>query len=548
MRGNEIAQKAKELRTFWQKRNTKFKEWYKLIQMVDQLAQDDMESFVGNDPRAAYNLVLHMLDTKIPHRIATEDLDKTLIGAASSVEVFYTKAWKDIFKRARQGLSEGFMRDLIGFLIATGWYSVFAQVTPDGKRCMAEVWNPATVFPNFSYDGLPECSHIISLTPMEAKRMIIRNEWDVKREPTAKVTLYDYWYVDGHGMVHNAIALDQLRVKDDTEEPRFSRIPIFVGAVGGLPDTGYLQDVDVGRWKEEIGQASIATNEQVYKYGNKWWTFIMQLLRDTAQPRIIEKSKGTKIVKPEDVFRRGAIWRMGIDEDVSFVQPPAIPIELRTTQLDLEAMAQRGGPSWALFGAVQQQLTSQVFAQIAAAAQQMAKPFHQGIINLLSDIDNFWLEMIKSSKAKPYGFEYPEELPDDIEISADYEIRIPGDLTRRATEARMLNPEFSLSLLRVFDEVFPEVQNPLIEIARVRAERAERHPVFFTIDLIVALREQARILTDAGEVEGARLSAIAADQVEAQLVMQQAPPEEGTPEHRIAAAVASRGMPATPME
>jgi len=156
MRGHEIAQKAKALRTFWKPRHDKFKEWYKLIQMVDQLKQDDMESFVGNDPRAAYNLVLNMLDTFIPHRIASEDLDKTLIGAASQVEGFYKKAWKDIFKQYRQGLSEGFMPDLIGFLIATGWYSVFTQVTPDGKRCMAEVWNPATVYQNFGFDGLVE--------------------------------------------------------------------------------------------------------------------------------------------------------------------------------------------------------------------------------------------------------------------------------------------------------------------------------------------------------------------------------------------------------
>jgi hypothetical protein len=547
MRGDEIAQKARTLRQFWNKRNTKFKEWYKLIQMVDQLEQDGMESFVGNDPRAAYNLVLNMLDTTIPHRIASEDLDKGLISAASQVEKFYKLAWKDIHKRYRQGLSEGFMQDLIGFLIATGWFSVFTQVTPDGKRCMAEVWNPATVYPNFGFDELIECSHIVELTPMEAQRLIVRNEWPMKT-PQTKVTLFDYWWLDEAGVVHNAIALDRTRVKDDTVEERFSRIPVFVGAVGGLPDTGILQDTDVDRWKEEKGQSSIATNEHIYKYWNKWWTFTMQLLRDTAQPRIKEKSKGTKIVKPEDVFRRGAIWRMGVDEDVDFVVPPPIPVEMRTTQLDLEAMAQRGGPPWALYGPVQQQLTSYVFAQIASAAQQMAKPFHRGIINLISDIDNFWLQMIKDTGAKPYGFEIPDELPDDVEISAEYEIRIPGDLTRRATEARMLNPDFSLSLIRVFDEVFPEVQNPLVEIARLRAEKAERHPIFYTIDLIVALREQARMLTDAGEVEGARLSAMAADNIEAQLTMQEGNLEEGTPEQRIAAAVAERRLPAVPME
>jgi len=515
MRGHEIAQKAKSLRTFWKPRHDKFKEWYQLIQMVDQLKQDDMESFVGNDPRAAYNLVLNMLDTTIPHRLPSEDLDKNLIGAATKVEGFYRIAWKDIFKRYRQGLSEGFMQDLIGFLIATGWYAVFTQVTPDGKRCHAEVWNPATVYQNFGFDGLVECAHIVELTPMECRRMILRNGWQI-RNPEVKVSLYDYWWIDEIGMVHNAIALDNTQVKNDTEEPRFmGRIPIFTGAVGGLPDTGQLQSGDVTRWKGEKGQASIATNEHIYKYWNKWWTFSMQLLRDTAQPRIIEKSKGTKIVKPEEIFRRGAIFRMGTDESVEFLQPPALPVELRTGLLDLEASAQRGGPPWALYGPVQQQLTSYVFAQIAAAAQQMAKPFHRGIINLLSDIDNFWRDMMKDSGAKPYGFSFPKELPDDIEVSAEYEIRIPGDLTRRATEARMLNPDFRLSKMRVFAEVFPEVQNPLLEMARVRSDDALEHPVSKTIALVESLREIARDLEQAGDLIGAGLYNKAANAVEA---------------------------------
>lgn len=515
MKAADVTVKCNELKKFWLKRNTKFKQWYRLIQQVDELAQADMESFVGNDPRAAYNLTLHMLDSKIPHRIPAEDLDREMIGAASAVEAFYKTAWRDVFKRGRKGLSEGFMRDLIGFLIATGWYSVFAQVTPDGKRCMAEIWNPATVFPNFDID-MVECAHIVELTPASARRMIIRNKWQMAA-PTSKITLYDYWRTDDQDAVYNSIVLGTTLVKVETPEPRFKRIPIFVGAVGGLPDTGPLQTVS-DTWKEEKGQASIATNAQLYKQWNKWWTYSMQILRDTAQPKIFEKSpSGAKIVKPEEIFKRGTIWKGGPQDSVEYVTPPPIPLELRTTSLDMEAMMQRGGPSWALFGAVQQQITSYVFAQIAASAQQMAKPFHQGIVNLMTDIDNFWLDMIRQSKARPYGFEIPPELPDNVEITADYEIRIPGDLTRRATEARMLNPDFRLSLTRVYDEVFPEVQNPLVEMARVRADRAEQHPLFAMIDLIVSLREQAKLLSDAGEPEGARLHAVAADRLEAQL-------------------------------
>lgn len=525
MTGADIAQKAKGLRRFWQKRNDKFKEWYKLIQMIDELEQENMESFVGNDPRAAYNLVVHMLDTKIPHRLPSEDIDQELVGAAQNVEKFFAKAWGDIFRRYRQGLSEGFMRDLVGFLIATGWYSVFSQVTPDGKGCGAEVWNPATVYPNFGFEGLIEVSHIIDLTPVEARSLVFRRGWNFK-VPEAKVTLYDYWWVDDHSVVHNAIALDNTRVKDDTEEPRFRRIPVFVGAVGGLPDTGPLQGSSVETWKAEKGQSVVATNVNIYRYWNKWWTFSMQLLRDTAQPRIKERSKGDRIVKPEDIFKRGAIFRMGLDEDVDFLQPPVIPVELRTTQLDLEAQLQRGGVSWALYGNVQQQLSSYVFAQIAASAQQMVRPFHQGIVNLLSDIDNFWIDMIRDNKYRPYGFTIPSELPDDFVVTADFDIKIPGDLTRRATEARMLNPTFRLSQRRVYDEVFPEVQNPLLEVARLHSEDAQEHPIHRTLVLIESLRRIARDLEREGNMASSMLYDKAAAFVEKTMTIEAEQPTQ----------------------
>ena len=533
MTATDVIVKCNTLKKFWQKRDAKFKQWYKLIQQVDELAQANMESFVGNDPRAAYNLTLHMLDSDIPHRIPAEDLDREMIGAASKVEAFYKTAWQDVYKRGRKGLSEGFMRDLIGFLIATGWHSVFTQVTPDGKRCMAEVWNPATVFPNFDMD-MVECAHIQELTPASARRMVIRNGWPVE-VPKTKMTLYDYWWTDDHDAVFNSIVLGTTLVKVATPEPRFKRIPIFVGAVGGLPDTGPLQNV-ADTWKEEKGQASIATNAQLYRQWNKWWTYSMQILRDTAQPKIFERSaSSTKIVKPEEIYKRGVIWKGGPQDSIEYVTPPPIPMELRTTSLDMEAMMQRGGPSWALFGAVQQQLTSYVFAQIAASAQQMAKPFHQGIVNLMSDIDNFWLDMIRQTGVKPYGFEIPPELPTDVEISAAYEIRIPGDLTRRATEARMLNPDFRLSLTRVYDEVFPEIQNPLVEQARVRADRAEQHPLYAMADLIVSFREQSKELSAAGEPDGARLYALIADKLEAQLSIAQEETERVQPRPAIGA-------------
>lgn len=244
----------------------------------------------------------------------------------------------------------------------------------------------------------------------------------------------------------------------------------------------------------------------------------MQLLRDTAQPRTFERStSGKQIVNPQDWYRRGAHFRMGPQDEIGFVQPPAIPVELRSSQLDMEAMMQRGGPSWAMFGAVQQQLSAFVMSQIAASANQISKPYHQAVVDVLTDIDNLWLEQIRNFNYKPYGRALPPELPDDIKMSADYEIRIPGDLVNRATTARMLNPNFELSYIRVLEELFPDIKNPIEEKARIRADEAERHPVRATIALIESFRQEAEMLRAAGESRAAMLYEKAADRVEATL-------------------------------
>ncbi|KKM62605.1 hypothetical protein LCGC14_1520040, partial [marine sediment metagenome] len=359
-----------DLMRFWLPRNEKFREWYALIQMIDDLAQPNMESFVGNDPRAAYNLVLHMLDTKIPHRVHPDFLDRSMIADAADVSNFFEKkVWTDIQDRYRRRGRQGWNRDLIGFMLATGWYSVFAMISNDGTRAIAEIWNPATVFQNWDFD-LFELAHVWKASAPEINGMARRARWEIGHV-RAGGTVYDYWYLDDGGGVHNTTMIGNTLVKPDTWEMKFDQIPVFTSPVGGLPDTGYLirKGADQNTWKADIGQASIATNANIYKQWNKWWTYSLQLLRDTAQPRWKEKSaSGKQIIKPEDVFKRGAIFRMGQNDDIEPIQMPAIPVEIRASQLDMEAMLQRGGPSWAMFGNIQQQLTTYVMSQISSAA------------------------------------------------------------------------------------------------------------------------------------------------------------------------------------
>jgi len=565
---NKITTRCNNLKNFWEPRNKAMKRWYRLVEMIDELKTEKMESFVGNDPRALFNLVLHLLDTNIPHRIKEYDMaDLEIVSAVAEVRKYFRIHWRDAnntFRRSnpRQSIS----RTFIGFMLATGWYSMFSIMSDDGKTTYKEPLNPAEVYPMWdAVLGMSEVARIYSISPLSAVNMAKANSWTlsspynqwITSKGTSNVTIYDYWWLEVSDnfpfslVVWNAIVIGDTLVKN--ESTRFKRIPIYIAPVGGLPDMGSLtessgtsqpysstlkvqaQNESTGatadRWKAELGQSILATNENIYKTWNKWWSFSLQLLRDTAQPRIFERSRsGKAIVKPEDVFKRGAIWRGGPDDSVDFIGSPPIPLELRSTQLDLEAMMQRGGVSWAMHGSVAGQISAYVMSQIAASANQVMKPFHQAIVNSLSDMDNDDLRDIKERGLRPYGWKYPTALPEYTEVSADYDVEIPGDLVQRATTARMLNPEFALSYSYVMGKLFPDVEDSMKERAQRLADAASLHPSNAMIALVRYYEEQSAFLSKHGDARGAQLYELMATMVMQQLIPQEAPEERASVE------------------
>ncbi len=529
MNASQIVNRCDGLKKSWSARNTRFKEWYRQIQQVDELEQDGMESFTSSDPRSSYNLLLHMLNSpRIPHRIPPELVTPELVGPASDLSKLLDTAWLDIHKRYRYTGHQGWMRDFIGLMLATGWYSVFAYVRPDGTGMEANIWNPATVFPSWDELGLSEVAHIYSISPEAITRVAAKNNWDMLGwKPTTSQTLYDYWYLDSSTVV-NSVVIGNYLIKPETPEPQMHRLPIFINPVGGLPDTGVISND--ANWRAEIGQSSVATAEKVYRSMNKWWTYSMQLLRDTAQSRWYEKTSSAKpILKPEDIYKRGFIARLGPNDEIGPLPVPPIPVEMRAMQLDMEAMLQRAGPPWALFGTSTSGMTAYMMSQIASGASQLAQPFHQGVIDCLSDIDNFWLTQIRNFHHKPYGVGYPKNLPDELEVTASYEIKIPGDIIQRATVARMLNPTFQLSYSRVSEELFPEIKNPAEEKAQVRSDQAQSHPVFAYVDLIQTLRAEAdKLRKTNSNGDTIKLYELAAKNIEAQLAIQSAPSTPAT--------------------
>jgi hypothetical protein len=488
------------LKGLWKDRNSKFKVWYDLLSMKDDLAQDNMESFVSNNPRTAYNLALHLLTSSpIPHRVSNENLGDEYLAPASELENFIElTAWQDIYSSFRKRGRQSWLRNLTGLLLATGWYSVLAMAVHDQNtntdKCIADVWNPAEVYPRWNDNGLLECAHIYPIDALSLKNKAALNGWNIKSIPTmGSSELNDYWFIDGTNVMHTIFVGDNELVPL-AADPNFTEIPIFVGPVGGLPDNGSINS-DV-KWQETIGQSIVATNENIYRSYNKHWTFAQQLLRDTAQPRWFEQSRTGNILKEKDLNKRGAIFRGAPEDKISTITMPALPIELRSNAIDMESMLQRGEPPWALYGTAQAQMSAYVMSQIAASTEQIIGSYHEDLIGLLTDIDNLWYSMIRDKNFSPYGFKLPK-LPDGIKLSAQYEIQIPGEIIQKATVSRMLNPAFELSTTTIMETLWHEIKNPIREQARLGKDKSDMSAESIAIRQIGAYRRQAAILRSA---------------------------------------------------
>lgn len=509
MKAPEIQQKCVKLRQLWSKRKTKLEAWLDLALSADKYEQEELETIVANEPRTLFNMSRHLLVPKpMVHRIPVEQLEKAEAVDTASVERHINHNWKINNERYRKRGKQSWFDEFISLLLITGWYSVFMLVTDEGA--FAEVWHPATFYPNFGDEGLVEGANITQLTASEANRMAAQKKWAIARKYNTPQTLYNYWTIDDAGDVVNAISLGTDVVKDETKHPAFEGvIPILCSPVGGLPDYGAIKGGDA--WREYVGQSIFATNERVYDDYNRLSSFLMQLVRDTAQSRWVEKSRGEGVLTPQNVFKRGGIYKIAPDEDIYALPVPIIPVEIKGAQYSMEGQMQRGGISHMIFGSITQEVSGFTLQQIAQAAQQILFPYYSAITSVVTDIDNFWMRQERKHNIHLNGFKYPKDLPVDAEFEASFRINIPGDLVQRATAARMMNPEVKLGKATVIDLLYPEVTDPYKEISAALGDDAQAHPLALQIALIRGWEAEAALLTKLKDVEGAKLFTMAAD-------------------------------------
>ena len=520
---SDITARCGSLKNKWARRDRKFREWYDILKLKDNMAEDKKESFVSNNPRTFYNLSLHLLTPQpIPHRFPVEGLTDEEIQKTSDAEKTLMNVWRKQDVQYRRQGKQSKMRALAGYILSFGWYAVYMGVTP--VEFIADVWHPMDTYPMWDQDRLIEVAHIFKLRDKGARQRmqglgLEMGDAGMSAWGNSDVKIFDYWFIDSDGDVAHAMtsSLNSFLVPP-VKHPELDRIPVAVGPVGGLPDLGQIDTY----WQDNYGESIVAVNAEMYRQYDRIKSFLQQAIRDATEPKWLELSSGTEILNEVGMSESGSIFRGSPNDIVHALTYPPIPVELTQSLYSYEQQLQQGSFSPMMFGNIVTKVAAYTLSQMAQAAQQVLRPYHEAMQDVLSEIDNFY---VVQSPSKFPG------LPKDLEIIVSYPISIPGDLINRATVAKMLAPSFEMSSDTVMEILFKaEINDPIDEAAKARKDKAMNSPEGVLIDQVVAYKTAAATHKKNGSTEMSALYTDAANAAHARLkAMGGAAPQGGVP-------------------
>lgn len=495
---NDVIKEVNSLAGMWRDRHSAFRKWYSVIQLHNDLKQPGMESVISSDPRTGFNMAKWLLTPKLGSFVIDQDgMEEEEITNSAIIQQFANRQIILAKRRTRTTLNGAFLNRLTGLMLATGWYAVASMPTPSGW--MMEAWNPAQVFPDYGIDGSTvRLARRYNVTGREVKHKAMMGHWKLsgRFNDGQKYTLHSLWKMTGEGPVH-AIAIGSELVKPPMLAP-FNRIPVYTAPAGGLPDDGSIMQDE--SWRAEIGESLVTPIMDIQKNYDKMLTYMQQLLRDTANPRWVERVRGGSVVSSDRLFERGAVFTIEPDESIDPIATPPLPPEMRGHQFDLRQQVQRGLFSDISFGNITGQVSGFLMNQVTAASKQTLDPFAQGIMNVLGELATQNIKMMRHFGLPLGNVEFPP-MPEELFLDYEYDIIIPGDFLQRASTARTLNPNFKLSTQTLMNELFPEVRNVTLEHSQIQTEDALQNPVFKQVVLLRNLGRAAQEARQANDLE-----------------------------------------------
>jgi hypothetical protein len=511
-----------ELKKDWQARSQKFMEWMDMLNLEDKLKKSGLESYVSSDPRSNYNMGQYLLTAGgMRHMIPLVGDSPEEMDNQARVERACQYMWRMIDEDRRRGGAPTFSSELVFDLLILGWYSVIAKYDSESGKLIPKLWSPANTFPRFDDNCLSAVVHSYDISVQAAKRKAKMYGWNYSTTQDLGITTIDnYFYFDEDGNLMNQIFVGGNPVTEWIERNDHM---VMVSPVGGFPEHGEINSSQrTMRWRGMVGQGIMEASRMAEEQWNKFFTFQMQLVRDTAVPVSQEFSSGSAKVKPEQLNKRGAHFQFSpTDKGLEYVPKPPIPLEVQATLQELKRDKQRTGFSDALFGLLEQGLSGVTYTAVEeASANHVLQPYKEAKDFVISELDRFWLRNLKSQgksftiKGKAQEVLKSKAIPEDVDILVESELATTKDWLERATIANMMGQQVDSTT--IMEEIYKFTDTQDIK-RRKRLDLATDHPMSINLELANAYEDYAQYLERSGDQKKAQRFRQAAQALDAQL-------------------------------
>ena len=516
----DIESETKELETYWQDRNTQMEEDRAMVNLKKPVTTTAELKWVNNEPKVFYDTAISLVSLYPPRfRLPlTPDFTPDQKTKMNKAERLLIGIFRNLDGRQIRRGQNYWLHDL-AYWVLSGWFACFTIVRKQGKgvEFIADLWDPMTVYPEWDADGLVKCVRTFEVDKKTALSMV--HNWQAEglkttfREPTgdSQIKVINYWREDrtGNGsVVSNAIWIAGQEIKKLQEE-KFDHIPIKVGAIGS-PEIGSAG------WKKRKGEHLIASNRDMYVYGNLILSLLVTIMAETAYPNVATHTRIGEAILGTGLKGFGQEIPLRLEDKIELLKHAAAPAEALQALSIITRQIAKGSFPEAVYGSIPVELSGFAISQLLAAIKYKIAPYLNTMQHIEAAIASDFLTQYKRGKfpkisltttdpqALRKGMFYVEDftvgdVPDAVYVEVTNPLTSALDKTQQILFARQaLSPPQLLSRETLWDEVL-DVQDSEQEYARILQDEILEMPVVKNIMMIEQLKKRQLMLESQGK-------------------------------------------------
>lgn len=450
----------------------------------------------------------------IPINFSPEEKDKM-----NKAERLCIGIWRNLDRRVADTGGTSWLYELAYWLLG-GWYSIFSVVQKgeEGPEFIADLYDPITVYPEWTKYGLSKCVRHYSVDETTCESMAAEFqekglEFDYRKPQEGdSYTVTNYWMKEGK-KVWNAIMLNKGIVKPMTLQRSLDRIPILVGAVG-------IPDRVSPNWQMRKGESIIASARENYDFITQLRSLRAEIVEQTAFPNIVSKTRtGQPAVKAEDVKGHGSVLPLKLEDVLDTLKNAASPNDVNILEQEIGQELQKATLPNVVYGGISTELSGFAISQLLAAIKYKLGPYvnaenfivGQLMSNLLYQFRSANFGKVTLSTRNPYdlkrGMNFIEEfskddVPERIFVEAEVPITSQYDKTQAILNSVQALQAGLLSKETLWENEL-DIQDAEQEKLRLAEDAVSADPFVRQIEIITKMYERVQVYELAGMVGAA---------------------------------------------